>query len=187
MTTPQRIAQFTRKMIEEPGCLFMLICWQQSIMMTAIAGKDARFTAAGTVDPRDQEGFLNALRELMRGTLSTTWNGFQGAFPGSVTDDDQQTFEGICLLRDQIAHSHIRSGNSRGVALYLPSNDERIARFAETHEVAEHADDAVPRMLVWHDDDDHWFDSNRAMILGFAENTILRITRAHGIEDSQIC
>lgn len=187
MTTPQRIAQFTRKMIEEPGYLFMLIGWQQSIMMTAIAGIGVRFTAAGTVDPRDEGDFLDALRNLMQGTLSTTWNRFKDAFPGSVTDDDQKTFEAICLLRDQIAHSHIRSGNSRGVALYLPKDDDRIARFAETHDVSEHVDDAVPRMLVWHDDDDHWFDSNRAMIVGFAENTILRITRAHGIEDSQIC
>ena len=187
MTTPERITQFTRKMIEEPGYLFMLITWQQSIMMTAIAARGVRFTAEGALDPRDHENFLTALRVLMRGTLSITWNRFKDAFPDNVTECDERTFEAICLLRDQIAHSHIRSGNSRGVALYLPNRDDRIARFAEAHNVAEHEDDAVPRMLVWHDDDEHWFDTNRTLVLEFAENTILRITRAHGIQDTQIC
>ena len=173
-------------MIEEPGYLFMLITWQQSIMMTAIAASDVRFTPDGALDPRDRENFLNTLHALMRSTLSHTWNRFKEAFPDAVTECDDHTFEAVRLLRDQIAHSHIRSGNSRGVALYLPNREDRIPAFAENHPVVEHEDDAVPRMLVWHDDE-HWFDTNRALVLQFAEGTVLRITRAHGIPDSQIC
>ena len=187
MTTPQRTARFTRKMIEEPGYLFMLITWQQSIMMTAIAVQRVRFTATGEVDPRDQPRFLRTLRGLMRGTLTPTWNRFRETFPGDVTEDDERTFQAIRLLRDQIAHSHVRLGNAGSVALYLPIDDARIPEFAEYHVVEEHEDDVLPQMLVWHDDDEHWFDANRAMVLGFAENTILRITRAHEIHDAQIC
>ena len=143
MTTPERITQFTRKMIEEPGYLFMLITWQQSIMMTAIAASDVRFTPDGAIDPRDRENFLNTLHALMRSTLSHTWNRFKEAFPDAVTECDDHTFEAVRLLRDQIAHSHIRSGNSRGVALYLPNREDRIPAFAENHPVVEHEDDAV--------------------------------------------
>ena len=173
-------------MIEEPGYLFMLITWQQSIMMTAIALQDVRFTAAETIDPRDENRFLENLRGLMRDTLSGTWNRFKDTFPHDVTDDDEHAFDAIRLLRDQIAHSHVRLGNTGGVALYLPRNEDRIAAFAEAHVVKQHEDDVLPHMLVWHHDDEHWFDTNRAMVQGFVENTILRITRARGISDAQI-
>ena len=35
--------------------------------------------------------------------------------------------------------------------------------------------------------DKEWFAKNVAMITGFSENTILRITRAYGIDDATVC
>ena len=42
-------------------------------------------------------------------------------------------------------------------------------------------------MLIMREGDRRWFEKNRAMVTEFSENTILRVTRAHGIDDAAIC
>ena len=94
----------------------------------------------------------------------------------------------IILIRNQLAHCFVSTG--REFALLLPKQSSQIlldklknAGWIETPRDAA----SNPEMLILREGDRLWFEKNMAMITNLSENTILRVTRANGINDAAIC
>jgi len=164
--------------IRDWGYVFMLTIWLQSIMISAIAKK--------MTSSRQDE--LTKRNELMKKDMARTWREFKDSFPGNVTTDEELVADMVILIRNQLAHCHISSG--RGFALFLPSQTSQIlleklknAGWIE----APTAGASVSEMIILREGDTEWFARNAEMIRNFSENTILRLTRAYGVDDSAIC
>ena len=187
MATQGRALQFNHS-LREWGNVFMLTVWLQSIMTSAIAMKDVESTRVGTIVTPDPEYFRTRNR-LMKEEMSGIWSKFQCTFSHSViTKDEELTADMIILLRNQLAHCFISSG--RGFALFLPkpSSQKLLGKLKEEEWIDRPRDaESDPVMLIIREGDKEWLAKNAAMITGFLENTILRITRAHGIDDATVC
>ena len=156
----------------------MLAVWSQSIMTSAIAKK-------ATSSRQDE---LTKRNELMKKDMAPIWKEFKDSFPANITAHEELVADMIIFIRNQLAHCHVSSG--RGSALFLPRQTSKklidklkSAGWIETPT----AGVSTPEMLILREGDKEWFDKNTAMIINFSENTILRLTRAHGIDDSAIC
>ena len=158
----------------------MLSVWLQSIMASAIARKSSVGGDGGE--------YLKARNHLMTEEMAAIWSGFKHQFPGELTEHEELTADMIILIRNQLAHCFVSSGTK--LALFLPKASSRklLDRLTSAGWIE------IPRSgasdlgaLVMREGDRRWFDRNTAMIVGFAENTILRLTRDHGIEDGAIC
>ena len=168
------------------GYIFMLIVWQHSIMASAIAMKNVGSTRTGSVINPDPE-FFEKRNSLMKQDMSSVWNAFRGEFPARFTSDEELAADFMILLRNQLAHSHISTG--REFALYLPTPSSRklVHRLTGAGWIATKPNVSNPEMLILREGDKRWFVQNQAMITNFSENTILRATRAYGIDDAAIC
>ncbi len=158
----------------------MLTVWLQSIMASAIARKSSEGGSHG--------GFLKTRNALMRKEMAAVWRGFKSEFQGEITEQEELTADMIVLLRNQLAHCFISSGKE--LALFLPtaSSRRRLDRLNSAGWIEvpnEGASD--PAMLVLREGDSKWLERNTSMILNFADNTILRLTRDHGIDDLAVC
>ena len=162
------------------GLVFMLLVWLQSIMASAIARKSS---VGG-----DRGEYIKARNHLMKKEMAAIWSGFKRQFPGEITEDEELMADMIILIRNQLAHCFVSSGT--GLALFLPKASSRklLERLTSAGWIE------IPRSgasdigaLVMREGDRRWFERNTAMIEGFAENTVLRLTRDHGIEDGAIC
>ena len=185
MATRGRALQFNHS-LRDWGHVFMLTVWLQSIMTSAIAMKDVESTRVGTIINPDPEYFRTRNR-LMKEDMSNIWRKFKCKFPRSViTPDEELTADMIIFLRNQLAHCFISSG--RGFALFLPnpSSKERLDRLLKAGWIDRPRDESDPVMPIIHEGNKEWFAKNMAMITGFWENTILRVTRAHGIDDATL-
>ena len=144
----------------------MLAAWLQSIMASAIAKKRS---GCG-----DHSEYLKARNDLMKKETAAIWRCF--------------TADMIILIRNQLAHCFVSSG--AGLALFLPKPSSRrlLDRLKSVGRV-EIPDSGAsdPETLIIREGDRRWFDRNTAMIVTFSENTILRLTRDHGIDDVAIC
>ena len=162
------------------GCVFMLAVWLQSIMASAIAKKSSR--------DGSRAEYLKTRNDLMRKEIGAVWAGFRCEFPGTITEQEELAADMIILVRNQLAHCFISSRSQ--LALFLPKarSQERLERLNSAGWI-EVPDDAAsdPAMVVLREGDTAWFDRNTSMILSFAHNTVLRLTRDHGIEDAAIC
>ena len=161
-----------KQSLRDWGYVFMLAVWLQSIMASAIAKKTAS----------------TRRNDLMKKEMAATWKEFKREFPGSVTMHEELAADMIIFIRNQLAHCFISS--SRGFALFLPKpSSQRLPDKLKSAGWVETPDDgaSAPEMLIMREGDTEWFDRNTAMILNFSENTILRLTRAHGIDDAVIC
>ena len=187
MATQGRELQFYHS-LSAWGHVFMRTVWLQSIMTSAIAMKDAESTRVGTIVNPDPEYFRMRNR-LMKEGMQNIWSEFKCKFCNSViTTDEELTAITIILLRNQLAHYFISSG--REFALFLPiqSSKKILGRLKEAGWVDRpRGAESDPEMLVMYEGDKEWFVKNVAMITGFSENTILRITRAYGIDDATVC
>ena len=166
----------------------MLTVWLQSIMASAIAmkktGGNPKVAAHGT----RSKDYLKIRNEFMEKDMAATWKVFQQLFPGEITKKEELTADMIILIRNQLAHSFISSGT--GFALFLPRpSSQRLVNRLTSAGWIETPDEGVsnPEMLIVREGDSEWFDRNKNMIRDFAEKTIHRITRAHGIDDAEIC
>jgi len=162
------------------GQVFMLSVWLQSIMASAIARKSS-ISSEGVE-------YLEARNHLMKKEMAKIWSGFKHQFPGEITEHEELMADIIILIRNQLAHCFVSSGT--GLALFLPKRSSRklLDRLTSAGWIEiprSGASDLVA--LVMREGDRRWFESNTAMMVGFAENTILRLTRDHGIEDGAIC
>lgn len=158
----------------------MLVVWLQSIMASAIARKRS---GGG-----DHSEYFKARNDLMKKDAAAIWGCFKREFPGEITEQEELTADMIILIRNQLAHCFISSGT--GFALFLPkSSSERLLDRLTSAGWVEIPDSGAsdPEMLIMREGDRMWFDSNTEMIKTFAENTILRLTKAHGIADEEIC
>ena len=167
-------------------CIFMLIVWQQSIMASAIAMKNVGSTKTGSIINPDPE-YFEKRNSLMKRDMSSVWSSFRCEFPATFTRDERLAADFMILLRNQLAHCHIST--AREFALYLPTRSSRklIDRLKEAGWIAPTPNVSNPEMLILREDDKRWFVQNQAMITDFSENTILRVTRAYGIDDAAIC
>ena len=175
--------QFTNS-LRDWGYVFMFTVWLQSIMTSAIA--IVASTKVGTKVISDPE-YFRTRNDLMTQDLSKIWEKFKDSFPRStITTDEELIADMIILMRNQLAHSFISSG--RKFALFLPTSSQKLLDNLEEAGRIDTPPDAAsdPVMLVIHEGDKEWFDKNVAMIDGFLANTILRITRAHDIDDATI-
>ena len=93
----------------------MLTIWLQSIMTAAVATKS-------TGKSRRVKVLSNEYREkqhdLMKQGLAHVWQDFVREFPGEISKQESHTVDMIILIRNQLAHCHISSGNE--FALFLP-------------------------------------------------------------------
>ena len=162
------------------GQVFMLSVWLQSIMASAIARKSS---VGG-----DHGEYLRARNHLMTKEMAAIWTAFKGQFPGEITEHEELMADMIILIRNQLAHCFVSLGT--GLALFLPKPSSRklVDRLASAGWIE------IPRSgasdlgaLVMREGDRRWFERNTAMIVGFAENTVFRLTRDHGIEEGAIC
>ena len=187
MATQGRGLQFNHS-LRDWGYVFMLTVWLQSIMTSAIAMKDVGSTTVGTIVNPDPE-YFETRNGLMKEDMSNIWRKFKCRFPRSViTTDEELTANMIILIRNQLAHCFISSGRKFALFLPKPPSQKLFAKLEESGWIDRPRDAAPdPVMLVIREGDKEWFDRNVAMITGFSENTILRITRAHGIRDATIC
>lgn len=166
--------------LQDWGLVFMLAVWLQSIMVSAIAKKRSDGCESEYLKNRD------CLMEDER--LTTIWKCFKREFPGEITKQEELTACMIILIRHQLAHCFVASSNQH--ALFLPRKSSkqllcklRCAGWIEPPDSGTYD----PEMLIMREGDRGWFDRNREMILTFAENTILRLTRCYGIADGAIC
>ena len=157
----------------------MLVVWLQSIMAAAIARKSSVGNGHGE--------YLKARNQFMQKELTAIWTVFKREFPGEITEQEELTADMIILIRNQLAHCFVSGGT--GLALFLPNpqSQKRLRRLNGAGWIEVPDDVAPERMLVLRVGDREWFDTNKSMILGFADNTVLRLTRTHGIEDGAIC
>lgn len=179
MAEQVRAQRFVRS-LRDWGQVFMLAVWFQSIMASAIARK----RSGG-----DHNEYLKARNDLMKETSAIAiWECFKREFPGEITEQEELTADMIILIRNQLAHCFVSSGT--GFALFLPKPRSRqlLDRLTSAGWV-EIPDSGAsdPETLIMREGDRRWFYRNTAMIETFSENTILRLTRDHGIDDGAIC
>ena len=157
----------------------MLAVWLQSIMASAIAKKSSR--------DGSRAEYLKRRNDLMKKEMGAVWTGFRCEFPGAITEQEELAADMIILMRNQLAHCFISSGSQ--LALFLPKalSRERVERLVSAGWIEVPDDASDPAMLVLREGDREWFDRNTSMILSFADNTVLRLARDHGIEDAAIC
>lgn len=158
----------------------MLVVWLQSIMAFAIARKRS---GGG-----DHSEYLKARNDLMKKDMAAIWKCFKREFPGEITEQEEHEAKMIILIRNQLAHCFVSSGT--GFALFLPKLRSKrcLDRLISAGWVKIPDSGASdPEMLIMREGDHRWFERNKAMIEMFSENTILRLTRDHGIDDVAIC
>ena len=186
VATPTRELRFAQS-LRDWGFIFMLTIWMQSIMVSAIATKGVGYSVAGTIRTPEREYFERRNR-LMKKDMSTIWKSFLFEFPFEVTEEERCTADMIILVRNQLAHCFISSGREFSLFLPSPGSNTIVDELITAGWIEKSADAASdPQMLVMREGDRQWFDKNKATILNFLEHTILRVTRAHGIEDKAIC
>ena len=184
--TQEHVLQFAQS-LRDWGHIFMLTVWLQSIMASAIAMKDVGYTRTETVINPDREYFKRRNR-LMKEELSTIWKKFTSQFPNSVTREERLVADMIVFVRNQLAHCHISSGRQSALFLPKPGSQKLLDKLKSAGWIETPGDGGSdPEMLIMREGDRRWFEKNRAMITEFSENTILRVTRAHGIGDAAIC
>lgn len=165
------------KSLKDWGYVFMLAVWLQSVMISAIAKK--------TTDSQQDE--LAMRNELMTKGMAHIWRKFKDSFPGDVTTPEDEDADMIMLIRNQSAHCHILS--NREFALFLPNEISKklLNRLKHAGRVRIPTDEAsTPSMLIMREGDTEWFVENTELMWNFLEKTILRLTRACGIDDSAI-
>ena len=165
----------------------MLTVWLQSILASAIAMKNVGIRRRGTIINPDRE-YFETRNCLMKKELSFIWGTFKSEFPNSITSEEELVADMIILLRNQLARCFVSSG--RGFSLFLPKPGSRklLDKLKNAGWIETPPDGASdPEMLILREGDRRWFEKNRAMIISFSENTILRVTRANGIDDAAIC
>ena len=160
------------------GYVFMLAVWLQSIMASAIAKK-----TAGT----SGKEYLKRRNDLMKEEMATTWKKFMRELPGSITMQEELAADMIILVRNQLAHCFISSGREFALFLPKPSSLRLLDKLTSAGWVEPPDGATNPEVLIMREGDTKWFNRNTAMILNFLEHTILRLTRVHGIDDSEIC
>ena len=180
MTERAREDQFLQSLADW-GQVFMLTIWLQGIMTSAIA---AKVTGGSPRSSGLSEQHLKTRNDLMKKGLTSVWKEFVREFPGAISREENLTADMIILLRNQLAHCHISSGKK--FALFLPTTGsqkllDKLKREGWIETPAHGA--STPEMTIMREGDRKWFASNTRMIQGFAENTVLRLTRAHGIDD----
>lgn len=183
MLDHSRDQQFVRS-LRDWGLVFMLTIWLESIMVSAIATKVTGTSRRAKVLAKE---YKETRHDLMKKGLAGVWREFVHEFPGEISTEEDLMADMIILIRNQLAHCHISGGHE--FALFIPtSSQKRLDRLKSAGWVRK-PDDAAsnPEALIIREGDREWFDRNTAMIFGFAENTILRLTRAYGIDDSEIC
>ena len=154
------------------GYVFMLTIWIHSIMTSAVAKKTAN------TEPKD----------LFEHEMAATWEEFKNKFPGSITTEEECTASMIILIRNQLAHCLITSRKEHALFLPKPRSKRLLNKLKNAGWVEMPAAGALAsEMLIMREGDTEWFARNTAMIWNFSENTIFRLTRAHGIDDSAIC
>ena len=186
MATQERALQFNRS-LKDWGYVFMLTVWLQSIMTSAIAMKGVGSTKVGTIDNPDP-AYFETRNRLMKEDMSKIWGQFKCEFPNSATTTDEElTADMIMLIRNQLAHCFISTAREFAIFLPRPSSKKLLDTLKNSGWIDSPRDASVPAMLIIREGDKEWSARNAAMIRGFSENTILRITRAHGIHDAAIC
>ena len=159
----------------------MLTIWLQSILTTAITTK---VTGGSQRDRVLSEQYRRKRNDLMKRTLTHVWNEFVREFPGGISTEESRTADMILLLRNQLAHCHISSGNE--FALFLPAaGSQKLLDKLKREGRIETPDHGAsnPEMTIIREGDREWLADNTKMITEFAENPVLRLTRAHGIDD----
>ena len=163
------------------GEVFMHTIWLQSIMISAILTKVTGESKRGDVL---SEKYLSIRYDLMKKPFSKIWDRFVCEFPGELSKEEALTVDMIVLIRNQIAHCCIMSGKER--AFFLPTVSKSLLdNLSKAGWVRTPSEDAS-EYLVMREGDEEWFRDNRAMILDFIENTVIRLTRANGIHDSEV-
>ena len=160
------------------GQVFMLTIWLQSIMTAAVTRKSTGRSKRVKVLSNE---YREKRHDLMKKGLACVWKEFVREFPGEISTQERRTADMIILIRNQLAHCHIVPGNE--FALFLPTGSQNLLdklKSAGSIETPSHPT-SNPEMLIMREGDKKWLDRNTEMILDFAENTILRLTRAHGI------
>ena len=171
--------------LRDRGQVFMLANWLQSIMTSAITTKIAGSSRRVNVLTRE---YLEKRNAPMKKGLACVWNEFVREFPGEISAQESLTAEMIILIRNQLAHCHISSGNAFALFLPKPSSRSLLEKLTREGWIETPSHGASnPAMLIIREDDQEWLGRNTAMILDFAENTILRLTRTHGIDDREVC
>ena len=183
MSDYSRDQQFVRS-LRDWGLVLMLTIWLESIMVSAIATKVTGTSRRTKVLTKE---YKKTRHDLMKKGLAGVWQEFVRVFPGEVSTEENLMADMIVLIRNQLAHCHISGG--REFALFLPTSSQKLLGRLKSAGWIKIPDDAAadPELLVMREGDTEWFDRNTAMIFGFTENTILRLTRAHGIDDSEVC
>ena len=130
------------------------------------------------------EQYRKKRNDLMKQTLTHVWNEFVREFPGVISPEESLTADMIILLRNQLAHCHVSSGNE--FALFLPaSGSQKLLAKLKREGWIETPDHGAsnPEMTIMREGDTEWLARNTKMIREFTENPVLRLTRAHGIDD----
>ena len=166
------------------GQVFMLTIWLQSIMTSAITTK---ITGRSRRVKELSKKYREKRNDLMKKGLPCIWKEFVREFPGEISTEESLTSDMIILIRNQLAHFHISTRNE--FALFLPnsSSRSRLDKLKSEGWVEAPSHGASnPEILITRENDQQWLDRNTAMIIDFAENTVLRLTRVHGIDDLEV-
>ena len=164
----------------------MLTVWLQSILTSAIAMKRAGIKHVSKTMASD-DAFRRKRIQLMEQDLSSVWRSFIGEFGEGISEHEAHIAEMIILVRNQLAHCHISAG--RGFALFLPKPSSRkliksLDRLGWIEIPKEGKSN--PESLILREGDAKWIEKNKAMILSFAEHTVLRVAKSHGIDEATI-
>lgn len=184
MAERAREEQFVQS-LRDWGQVFMLTIWLQSIMTAAITTK---VTGGSPSDRVLSEKYRKRRNDLMKNGLGRVWKEFVREFPGGISHDEHLTADMIILLRNQLAHCHISSRNAFALFIPTPSSQKLLDKLERAGRIETPDHDASnPKTTIMREGDGEWLASNTKMIIEFSENTILRLTRAHGIDDSEVC
>ena len=179
-------AQMFDDALRDWGYVFMFAVWLQSIMACAIAMK--RAGASDLAAPRGTRSreFCETRDGLLQMGMAGVWREFKAAF-GAVSPDEEHTAAMIILIRDQLAHCAVSSGTGYGLFAPKRSSRQRLESLKDAGWIEIPREGvATPEVTIVRAGDRKWHDTNIAMMQGFAENTLCRLTRAHGIDDGRI-
>ena len=161
------------------GYVFMMTGWIQSAMVSAIAARK-------NPDSRSRE-YLNRRNELIGKSLPKTWAEFKKTFPtDDISEGEEHQVKIMYVIRNLLAHVHISTG--RGFGLLKPkagkgSTEEAVKELVEAVWIEEPADSSG--FLILRENDVSWYEKNIEMITQFAETTITRMARKHGVGQNQ--